>query len=176
MTGHKLVRGRGVDLAVMYETHWARVLSPWERERDLQHHRLHIIRYRTGTPSQHRQINRLYLQMRIGAANRELSLSRGELLLSPGYSFVPRTLWLCSFSSSTLPAGAHLRYKPAMVSGGWVKSLIEPPRTPLQPTLTSSASSTIQDRSRSTSCHRPTPLHGAPSEDPGVSSAIILGT
>ena len=82
-----------------------------ERERDLHYHRLHIIRYWTGTPSRHRQTNRLYRQIRIGAANRELSRSRGERFLSPGYSLVPRTLWLNSFSSSTLPAGAYLWYK-----------------------------------------------------------------
>ena len=49
--------------------------------------------------------------MRIGATNRDRSRSRGERVLSPGYSLVPRTLWLRSFSSSTLPAGAHLWYK-----------------------------------------------------------------
>ena len=49
--------------------------------------------------------------MRIGAAHRELSRSRGEIFLAPGYSLVPRTLWLRRFSSSPLPAGAHLWYK-----------------------------------------------------------------
>ena len=112
ITGHQLVRGRGGVLATLYETHWAGLLSPsWERERDLQHHRLHILHYWTGTPTQHRQANRLYRQMRIGAANRELSRSRGEIFLAPGCSLVPRTLWLSGFSSSTLPAGAHLWYK-----------------------------------------------------------------
>ena len=48
--------------------------------------------------------------MRIGAANRKLSRSRGERVLSPD-SLVPHTLWLSSFSSSTLPAGVHLWYK-----------------------------------------------------------------
>ena len=42
ITGHKLVCGRGGVLAVLYETHWAGLLSfSWERNRDLQHHRLH---------------------------------------------------------------------------------------------------------------------------------------
>ena len=112
ISGHQLVRGRGGVLAVMYETHWAGLLSPsWEHERDLQLHRPHILRYWSGTPSQHRQTNRLYRQMRIGAAHRELSRSRGEIFLAPGYSLVPRTLWLRRFSSSPLPAGAHLWYK-----------------------------------------------------------------
>ena len=109
ITGHKLVCGRGGVLAVLYETHWAGFLSlSWERERDLQHHRLHILRYWTGTPSQHRQTKRLYRQMRIGPAHCELWRSRGERFLCPGYSLVSRTLWLSSLSSSTLPAGAHL--------------------------------------------------------------------
>ena len=112
ITGHQLVRGRGGILAVLYKSHWAGLLTPsWERERDLQHHRLHILRYWIGTPSQNRQTNRLCRQMRIGAANRELSRFRGEVFLSPGYNLVPRTLWLSRFSSSTLPAGAHLWYK-----------------------------------------------------------------
>ena len=50
--------------------------------------------------------------MRIGAAHRELSRSRGEIFLAPGYSLVQCTLWLHLFSSSPLPAGAHLWYKP----------------------------------------------------------------
>ena len=112
ITGHQLVRGRGGVIAVLYETHWEGLLSPsWERELDLQHFRLQILRYWSGTPSQHRQANRLYRQMRIGAAHRELSRARGEIFLAPGYSLVPRTLWLRRFSSSALPAGAHLWYK-----------------------------------------------------------------
>ena len=77
--------------ADMYETHWAGLLSPWEHERDLQHCRLHIFRFWSGTPSQHHHTNRLYHQMRIGAAHRKLSRSRGEIFLAPGYSLVPRT-------------------------------------------------------------------------------------
>ena len=49
--------------------------------------------------------------MRIGAANRELSRSRGGLFLFPGHIIFPRTISLSRFSSSTLPAGAHLWYK-----------------------------------------------------------------
>ena len=36
-------------------THWSGLLSlSWEHEQDLQHHRLHILRCWSGTPSQHR--------------------------------------------------------------------------------------------------------------------------
>ena len=49
--------------------------------------------------------------MRIGAAQRELSRSKGEVFLATGYSLVPRDLWLRTFSSTVLYAGAHLWYK-----------------------------------------------------------------
>ena len=35
----------------------------------------------------------------------------GRIFLTPGHRFVPRSLWLSRFSSSTIPAGAHLWYK-----------------------------------------------------------------
>ena len=109
ITRHQLVRGRGAVIAAMYETRWADLLSPsWEHEQDLLHQWLHIFRHWSGTPSQHRQTNRVYRPMRIGAAHRELSRSRAEIFFAPRYSLVPRTLWLHRFSSSTLPGGAHL--------------------------------------------------------------------
>ncbi len=112
ITGHQLVRGRGGVIAVLYETHWAGLLSPsWERELDLQHSRRHILLYWSGTPTQHRQTNRLYRQMRIGAAHRELSRSQGQVFLAPGYTLVPRDLWLRNFSTTILPSGAHVWYK-----------------------------------------------------------------
>ena len=52
---------------------------------DLQLSRSHILRYWAGTPDQHRQPNRLYRRMRIGAAQRELSRNNGERFLAPGY-------------------------------------------------------------------------------------------
>ena len=173
IAGHQLVRGRGGVIAVMYETHWAELLSlSWEHERDLQHHRPHILRYRSGIPSQHCQTNPLYRQMRIGAAHRELSRSRGEVFPAPGYSLVPRNPWLSRFSSSTLPAGAHLWYKARNGSGGSAKSAIAPQRITPQPNPTSSASSTTQGRSRSTSCYHFATLRGAPSKVPGIFSVI----
>lgn len=41
-------------------------------------------------PNQNRQTNRLYRQMRIGVAQRELSHANGERSLAPSYDFVPR--------------------------------------------------------------------------------------
>ena len=49
--------------------------------------------------------------MCIGAAQRELSRSKDEFFLAPGYSLVSRDLWLRTFSSTVLPPGAHLWYK-----------------------------------------------------------------
>ena len=46
ITGHQLVRGRRGVITVLYETHWAGLLSPsWERELDPQHSRRHILLY-----------------------------------------------------------------------------------------------------------------------------------
>ena len=112
VSGHQLVRGRGGFIAVLYETRWTGLLSPsWEREMDLPDFRSHILRYWSGTPTQHDQTNRPYRQMRIGAARRKLWWSRCETFLAPGYGLVPRTLWLQHFSSSPLPSWAHIWYK-----------------------------------------------------------------
>ena len=91
ITGHQSVRGRGGVIAVLYKTHWARLSEPsWEREMDLHLSRPHILRYWAGTPGQHRQTNRRYRRMRIGAAQRELSRNNGERFLASGYACVPR--------------------------------------------------------------------------------------
>lgn len=109
-SAQQLVRGRGGVLAVMHETHWTGFISPsWEHERNLNHHGLYILRYWSGTPSQHRQAK--YRQMRIGAAHSELSWPWGDICLAPAYNLVPRTLWLRRISSSPLHTEAHLCYK-----------------------------------------------------------------
>ena len=112
ITGHKSVRGRGGVTAVLYKTHWVGLSEPsWEREMDLQLSRTHILRYWAGTPDQHRQTNRLYRRMRIGAAQRELSRNNGERFLAPGYACVPRAEWLRRYRDTVLPKGAHFWYK-----------------------------------------------------------------
>ena len=50
----------------------------------------HILRYWASKPDQHRQTNRLYRRMWIGAAQGELSRNNGERFLAPGYACVPR--------------------------------------------------------------------------------------
>ena len=118
ITGHQHV---GV-ITVMYETHWVGLRSPlWEHERGLQHHRLHILRYWSGSPSQHRQTDRLYRQMRTGAAHCELSRSRDEIFLAPGYSFVPRTSGFAASALQLFRPGHNSGTRPAMASGGWAK-------------------------------------------------------
>ena len=78
---------------------------------DLQLSRAHILRYWPGIPDQHRQTNRLYRRMRIGAAQREFSRNKGESFLAPGYPCVPRAEWLHRYSDAVLPKGAHFWYK-----------------------------------------------------------------
>ena len=107
ITGHQSVRGRGGVIAVLYQTHWKGLLRPsWEREMDLQHSRSQILRYWTGTPDQHRQTNRRYRAMRIGAAARELARAKGERYLPPGYSFVSRSIWDRRFADNPLTVSA----------------------------------------------------------------------
>ena len=95
VTGHQSVLGRGGVIAVLYKAHWVGLSEPsWEREMDLNLSRTHILSYWAGTPDQHRQTNRLYRRMRIGAAQCELSQNNEERFSAPGYACVPRAEWL----------------------------------------------------------------------------------
>ena len=60
---------------------------------DLDLSRSHILRYWAGIQDQHRQTNRLYRRMRIGAAQPQTSRTNGERFLAPGYACVPRADW-----------------------------------------------------------------------------------
>ena len=71
----------------------------------------HIFRYRAGTPDQHRQANRLYRRMRIGAAQRDLSRNNGKRLLAPGYARDTGASWLRGYHGTILLEGAHVCYK-----------------------------------------------------------------
>ena len=97
---------------MLYKTHCVGISEPsWEREMDLHLSRSHILRYWAGTPDQHRQTNRLYRRMRIGAAQRELCRNNGERFLTPGYACVPRAEWLRRYRDAVLPKRAHSWYK-----------------------------------------------------------------
>lgn len=112
LTAHQVARGRGGNLAVMYETHWKRLLTPsWEREDDLQHFRPKILQYWSGAPAQRSQTNSLFRQMRIGSAQRKLARFKGERFLAKGYALVPKHLWIRRFRVSVLPPGTHFWYK-----------------------------------------------------------------
>ena len=103
MTSHQSLSGRGGVIAVMYETHWTELSRlSWAREVDLQLSRQPILLYWAGTPTQHRQTNRLYRQMRIGAAQREFSRANGERFLAPGYGGVSRADWIRDYSTTPL--------------------------------------------------------------------------
>ena len=111
ITGHQSVRVDGV-IAVLYKTHWVGLSEPsWEREMNPNLSRTHVLRYWAGIPDQHRQTNRIYHRMRIGAAQHELSRNNGQRFLAPGYACVPRTEWLRRYHDTVLPKGAHCWYK-----------------------------------------------------------------
>ena len=78
---------------------------------DLQLFRHEMLRYWAGTLNQHRQTNRLYRRMRIGATQRELSRNNGKRFLAHGYGCVPHAEWLRRYSTTVLPNGAHFWYK-----------------------------------------------------------------
>ena len=113
IAGDQSVRGRGGVIAVLrYKTNWAGLSKPsWKREMDLHLSRSHIFRYWAGTPDQHRQTNRLYRQIRIGAAQRELSRNNRERFLAPGYACAPCADWLRRYHDTVLPKGAHFWYE-----------------------------------------------------------------
>ena len=96
----------------MYEAHWPGLLSPsWEHEQDLQHHRLYIHRYWSGTPSQHRLSNRIYRQVPIGAAYRELARTRGEMFPPSRVQPRPTHPLASTLRLHDPPCGEHLWYK-----------------------------------------------------------------
>ena len=115
IAGHQSVRGRSGVIAVLYKTRWVGLSQPsWEREMDLHPSRSHILRYWAGTPDQHRGTNRLYHRMRIGAAQRELSLrNNGERFLAPSYACVPRSEWLRRYHDTVLLKGCLLYTSPS---------------------------------------------------------------
>ena len=77
---------------------------------DLHLSRSHILRFWASTPNQHRQTNRLYRRMRIGAAQLELSRNNGERFRAPGCACVPRADWLRRYHDTFLPKAAHFWY------------------------------------------------------------------
>ena len=131
ITGHQLVRGRVI--AVMYKTHWTGLFRPlWEREMDLPTAPTSADFALLGWHSEPtpRQTNRLYRQMRIGAAQRELSRANGQRFLAPGYGRVPRADWLRHCSTTRCPPmGPIVGTKPMTACGGWGKSALEQPPT-----------------------------------------------
>ena len=94
-----------------------------------------------STSSQHRQVNRIYRQMSIGAAHRGLSRSRDECL-SPLDTASSRThtLRLRRSSSSAFPQVLTSGTRPATASGGSEKLLTKPRPGPLRLAPTSSGS------------------------------------
>ena len=113
---------------------------------------------------QHRQTNRLYHQMRFGAAARELADVNGERNTSPGYDLVHNKCGLTDSKNSVLPIGAHLWYKPQDVFWWLGKS----PNIRHLQTSSSFVSSTTLGLSRSPSSPRSSTLPSTSSADRGA--------
>ena len=92
----------------------------------------------------HLQTNRLYRQLRIGAANHKRSRTQGE-------PFLPGTALSRALSRSStsviqfFPPGRTSGTRPAIVCGSWESPFVALPRTLFQPILTSFASSRTQE-------------------------------
>ena len=140
---------------------------------DLSNWRRHVLLYWLGTPDQHRQTNRLYRQMRIGAAARELARMTGARITSPGYGLVPHRVWSDRFKNRVLPVGAHLWYK-AQDALWWLGKISKSPNIRLLRTPSSCASSTTRGRSKSTSPRSSTLPPWTPSADRGASSFTVV--
>ena len=78
---------------------------------DLHLSRSHILCHWAGTPEQHRQTNRLFRQIWIRAAQRELSRNSRERFLAPGNDFVLRAYWLRRYHDTVLPKATQFWYK-----------------------------------------------------------------
>ena len=88
-------------------------------------HRVKVTRNPADQQALGRQTKRLYHQMPIGAAHRELARSQRQIVLAPGYALVSRSLWLHNFSITILFSGTHIRYKAR--DGLWWLGKIVPP-------------------------------------------------
>ena len=109
ITGHQCVCGRGGTIAVLYETHWDSLLRPtWERELDLQVFRHHILSYWAAGPAQHQPHTRQYQQLRINAAAREITRSKGERHLPGSYRLIADDVYHARFRTALLPTGASM--------------------------------------------------------------------
>ena len=110
----RIVRGRGGQLAVLYETHWRDLPHPtWEREAALQHSKHHILLYWAGSPLPHVAHNRRYRLMRKHSANRKLHRTQGLRFVHTGYTLVSFDQFESTFSDAPLPKGAYFWYRAA---------------------------------------------------------------
>ena len=108
---------------VLYETHWTGLSRPSrEREMDLQLFRHELLQCWAGTPNQHRQTNRLYRRMRIGAAQRELSRSNGERFLAADYGCVLAQNGLAAAAPRCFPMEPPPSTRATTVRGGLGRS------------------------------------------------------
>ena len=96
---------------------------------DVHLSRSHILRYWAGTPDHHRQANRLYRRMRIGAAQRELSRNNGERFLTPGYACVSAPIGFVATTTQYFLRELTFGTRETMGYGGLEKLARALPRT-----------------------------------------------
>ena len=111
ITENQCVRGRGGDIAVLYETHWDGLLRPtWERELYLQAFRYRILTYWAAGPAQLQPHTRQHQQLRINAAARDIVRTKGERHLPGSYRLVSDDVCRARFMSDPLHVGASIWY------------------------------------------------------------------
>ena len=121
---------RGGVIAVLCKTHWVGLSEPfWDRKMDLHLSRPHILRYWARTPDQHRQTNRLFRRMRIGAAQRELYRNNGKRFLAPGSLVLPAPIGFAATTTRCFLREPTFGTRETMGYGGLEKSARARPRT-----------------------------------------------
>ena len=94
-----------------------------KRELDLQAFRNRIFTYWAAGPIQHQPHTRQYQQLRINAAAREITCTKGERLLPGFYQLVSDDVYRARFMSDTLPIGASIWYH--SFDGSWWLSKVK---------------------------------------------------
>ena len=96
---------------------------------NLELSRQQMLIYWVGTPNQNRRTNRLHGQVRIGAAQRELSRANGERFLALATAACCALTGYASTAPRCSPKGPVFGTKPMTACGGLGKSSLAHPST-----------------------------------------------
>ena len=103
---------RGGVISVIYKTHWLGLSEPsWGQEMDLQHSRIHILRYSAGTPDQHRQTNRSTAECASVRHSVSFLRTTRPAFWASSYYRVTRMGWIRRLRDTVIPQGARFWYK-----------------------------------------------------------------